>query len=176
MSHPITPIPISTPIPVIQIVGYKNSGKTTTVCALVERLYARGYRVGTVKHEAHDTELDTPGKDTWQHHGAGASVTAIASPGRSAIWENGERSLPELLERMHGIDVIVVEGFKMAAYPKWVLLKEQADLALLEELSSVIGVSAWFPFEHSSLPVTPLGDYDAMLTNIITAIGLQPPT
>ena len=62
---------------IIQVVGYKNSGKTTLVSELVRTLTSEGYRVGTLKHDAHDFEPDIPGKDTWQHRKAGAQVTAI---------------------------------------------------------------------------------------------------
>ena len=61
----------------IHVVGRKNSGKTTLVVELVRHFTAAGLRVGTVKHTSHSHELDTPGKDSYQHRHAGAAVVGI---------------------------------------------------------------------------------------------------
>lgn len=118
---------------IIQIVGYKNAGKTTLSCELVRILTAKGYRVGTLKHDAHDFEPDVPGKDTWQHRQAGARVTAIASPSRTAWIQEQSTPVEELVSRMetHSIDYLIIEGFKSAPYPKIVLLRSEEDRVLL---------------------------------------------
>ncbi|MFZ3062973.1 MAG: molybdopterin-guanine dinucleotide biosynthesis protein MobB, partial [Actinomycetota bacterium] len=52
-------------IPVISIVGRPKEGKTALIEDLVTELKKRGYRVGTIKHHAHeDFEIDQPGKPT----------------------------------------------------------------------------------------------------------------
>lgn len=38
----------------VSVIGYKNSGKTRVVEALVRELTDRGHRVGTLKHTAED--------------------------------------------------------------------------------------------------------------------------
>jgi len=48
----------------VSVVGRKNAGKTTLIERLVPELIARGRRVATIKHDAHDFEIDIPGKDT----------------------------------------------------------------------------------------------------------------
>jgi len=68
------------------IVGRKNSGKTTLVADLVTQLATRGLRVATIKHTHHRHELDTPGKDSWQHRHAGAAVVGILSRGLTAVF------------------------------------------------------------------------------------------
>ncbi|MDF2834525.1 MAG: molybdopterin-guanine dinucleotide biosynthesis protein B-like protein, partial [Paenibacillus sp.] len=57
---------------VIQVVGYKNTGKTTIVCQLTSLLKEAGYKVGTIKHDAHEFRMDHPGTDTWKHQQSGA--------------------------------------------------------------------------------------------------------
>ncbi|WP_240702781.1 molybdopterin-guanine dinucleotide biosynthesis protein B [Cohnella luojiensis] len=118
---------------IIQIVGFKNAGKTTLTCELVRMLAAEGYRVGTLKHDAHDFEPDVPGKDTWQHRQAGAHVTAITSPSRTAWIQEQTTPVDELVSRMesHSLDYLIVEGFKSAPYPKIVLLRSEEDCMLL---------------------------------------------
>ncbi|RED65583.1 molybdopterin-guanine dinucleotide biosynthesis protein B [Cohnella lupini] len=118
---------------VIQIVGYKNAGKTTLSCEIVRTLSAAGSRVGTLKHDSHDFEPDIPGKDTWQHRLAGACVTAITSPSRTAWVEEQSSTIEQLVCQMEAksLDYLVIEGFKTASYPKVVLLRSEEDSALL---------------------------------------------
>lgn len=148
--------------PVIQIVGYADSGKTTLLCALVRHLTTLGMTVATLKHHGHPhadkasegtASLDLPDKDTSLHLAAGAVGTGASSAALSAVWTPGEASLEQLARQLPPADLILAEGFKRAPYPKWVLLREPRDVALLDELVNVFGVSACFPFSHSSLPV-----------------------
>ena len=44
----------------ICIVGSKNAGKTSLIERLLPELAARGRRVATIKHDAHDFEIDLP--------------------------------------------------------------------------------------------------------------------
>ena len=47
------------------IASNSNVGKTTLIVGLVKELKSRGYRIATIKHDAHDFEIDQEGKDTW---------------------------------------------------------------------------------------------------------------
>jgi molybdopterin-guanine dinucleotide biosynthesis protein B len=125
---------------IIQVIGYKNAGKTTLACALVRELTSQGQRVGTLKHDAHDFEPDIPGKDTWQHRQAGAHVTAISSPSRTAWVQEQSTSLEQLVDQMANLalDYLIIEGFKSAAYPKIILIRGEQD----EELLSLLNVIA----------------------------------
>jgi len=136
---------------IVQVVGYKNTGKTTLVCSLIERFKADGHTVATIKHDVHDFRMDHPGTDTWKQQQAGADMTAISSPYRAAWLSAAPLSLDELIVRMAGADIILVEGFKEASYPKLVLLKQPEDLSLLE-LPGAIAAACWD--EAAGLPVT----------------------
>jgi len=138
------------PIPyVLQVVGYKNAGKTTLVCRLVEELTRRGRVVGTVKHDAHHFEMDHPGKDTWRHREAGARIVAISSEqeGKTVILEQKYVPLEGLLEHMKAMEAVIVEGFKSEGYPKIVIIRKPDDLVLLHKVTGVIGIASWLPQE-----------------------------
>jgi molybdopterin-guanine dinucleotide biosynthesis adapter protein len=106
--------------PVVPIVGYSGSGKTTVLVKLISELTRRGYRVGTIKHHSHDFDMDVPGKDTWRHKQSGAVTTLISSPRRIGMVRDvvTEMRLEELLSLISGVDIILVEGFKQVKRPK----------------------------------------------------------
>jgi L-fuculose-phosphate aldolase len=115
----------SFPIPVIGFVAPSGSGKTTLLRKLVPVLEKRGLRIGYLKHAHHTFDLDVPGKDSYEIREAGARQTLLASRERWALQsENAEKfedpSLREMLMRFDAdrLDLILVEGFKHAAYPK----------------------------------------------------------
>lgn len=118
---------------VLQIAGYKNSGKTTLASAVVRRLSSRGCLIGTIKHDAHEFEPDVPGTDSWKHREAGAYATAITSKARTAWTLERPTPLDALLDEMrrNALDAVIVEGFKDAPYPKVVLLRDESDAGLL---------------------------------------------
>jgi molybdopterin-guanine dinucleotide biosynthesis protein B len=128
---------------VYQVVGYKDTGKTTLICRLVKALAEQGYRVGTVKHDAHQFEVDQPGTDSWKHREAGAQITAITSPNRTAFMEERSATLDELLNHMEGMDFVLIEGFKTENYPKLVILKNREDADILDRVKEVIAIVSW---------------------------------
>ncbi|MHA6485491.1 molybdopterin-guanine dinucleotide biosynthesis protein B [Paenibacillus sp. strain BS8-2] len=128
---------------VFQIVGYKNTGKTTLVCRLASLLKEAEYRVGTIKHDAHEFQMDHSGTDTWKHQQSGADITAIVSSTGSALVSRHPASLDQMIRLMADMDFILVEGYKHERYPKIVLIKAEADLELVESLSQVAAVALW---------------------------------
>ena len=100
---------------VVAIVGRSGSGKTTLIERLIPALKRRGLSVSTIKHtHHHQIELDPPGKDSYRHRSAGAAEVIIASDnGWARISSSTEpASLPELLEKLRPVDIVLVEGFK----------------------------------------------------------------
>jgi molybdopterin-guanine dinucleotide biosynthesis protein B len=78
-------------IPVISIVGESDTGKTTLIEKIIPELTRRGFRVATVKHHAHNFEIDHEGKDSWRHKQAGSCLTVLSSPRRVAVVEDVEK-------------------------------------------------------------------------------------
>lgn len=123
-----------------QIVGYKNSGKTTLISSLIPLLKDKGFRTAVIKHDVHGFTLDHPGTDTNEFHEAGADAVAITSPYRTALIREEGVSLQALIQQFQGYDVILVEGFKLEAYPKLLLLRSHEDIELLDQVSMVRGL------------------------------------
>ena len=67
------------------VTGWKNSGKTTMVAALVSEFSARGLKVSTIKHAHHSFDIDHEGTDSWQHRKAGAGEVAGAVSRRPSL-------------------------------------------------------------------------------------------
>lgn len=128
---------------VYQIVGYKNTGKTTLICQLIQLLSEKGYRVGTIKHDAHSFDMDFKGKDTWQHREAGAHSVAITSDQRTVYIEEKPVSLEQIIARMNDMDIVLVEGFKNEDYPKIVMIKSKEDMELLGRLHNIAAIAVW---------------------------------
>jgi molybdopterin-guanine dinucleotide biosynthesis protein B len=102
-------------VPIIGVVGRKNSGKTTLIESVVQELTRRGYKVATAKHiNKKGFSIDTEGKDTWRHSRAGANpVTSVSDIETAVLIKNGETQFsPDQLFRFTPeTDVIVLEGF-----------------------------------------------------------------
>jgi molybdopterin-guanine dinucleotide biosynthesis adapter protein len=112
-------------IPVVGFVAPSGSGKTTLVRRVLPLLVSKGLRVGYLKHAHHGFDLDVPDKDSYEVRAAGAVQTLLASDERWAL--QAEQAVkgrdPDLAEMLahfdaSGLDLILVEGFKHAAYPK----------------------------------------------------------
>lgn len=123
-----------------QITGYKNSGKTTLITALIPLLKAKGCKTAVIKHDIHGFQLDHPGTDTHSFHEAGADAVAITSPYRSAVIVEEGETLQQIVDRLQHYDVVLVEGFKQALYPKLLLLRNHEDGELLDKVKEVRGL------------------------------------
>lgn len=108
--------------PLVSVVGWKDSGKTSVAVGLVAALRERGHRVMALKH-GHGFRLDTPGTDSYRlRHEAGADRVVLAGPDEMAIlggWgEVGELGVTRLAARyLWDADVVVVEGWKREPLP-----------------------------------------------------------
>ena len=108
-------------IPILSIVGKSDSGKTTLLEKVVRELTSRGFRIGTIKHDAHRFEIDHEGKDSWRHKQSGAVLTIISSPDKLALVADTDcdHSLAELRDRfVQDVDLIISEGYKRETHPK----------------------------------------------------------
>ncbi|WP_235827858.1 molybdopterin-guanine dinucleotide biosynthesis protein B [Brevibacillus migulae] len=130
---------------VIQFVGYSNSGKTTMLASVIPLLRATGLRIGVIKHDGHDFEMDHEGKDTWKYREAGADIVAIQSAAKTAWIEQQSVPLDQLVKRMAGAgtQLVLVEGFKREHFPKLVFLRRPEDRELLRQVSDVIAIVTW---------------------------------
>lgn len=110
--------------PVLGFAAWSGTGKTTLLKQLLPMLREQGLRVGMVKHAHHDFDVDKPGKDSYELRKAGAAQMLIASSRRMALMTEfdppAEPRLQELLGHLDRdrADLVLVEGFKQARFPK----------------------------------------------------------
>ncbi len=113
-------------VPVLSVVGRSNSGKTTLIVKLLPWLTARGWRVGTIKHDVHGFTMDHEGKDTYRHFEAGADRVLIAGAGEIAFRQRAqeEQEREALVARFFdGVDMVITEGYKTGDWPKVEVLR-----------------------------------------------------
>lgn len=124
-----------------QLVGYQNSGKTTTMYEVIHRLSTKGYKIVTIKHHGHGGKPDmVENKDSARHVNAGALASIIEGEGRVLL--QAEKPNWSLAEQIHlasalSPDTILIEGHKHEVFPKGVLLRDEGDLHLLKELTNI---------------------------------------
>ncbi|SMO38646.1 molybdopterin-guanine dinucleotide biosynthesis protein B [Melghirimyces algeriensis] len=138
--------------PVVQIVGYSQTRKTTLLSRCVSQLSQEGWRVGTIKRHAGTLEMDEQGKDTWRHREAGANQVAITSDNQTVLIVPRSLQLDELIAYYREMDVVLVEGFKRASYPKLLMVGEKGHLSLIRELSNVRGIVSHKRITGTGLP------------------------
>lgn len=134
---------------VFQIVGFKNSGKTTLIKNLIHLLTNQQIEVAVLKHHGHGGIPDIGENDSEQHFSAGAAASMVEGAGTiqllSRMSKNEPPSVPALLGVLRFFEphVILIEGYKREIYPKAVLIKEESDFKLLNELDNIQAVIAW---------------------------------
>jgi molybdopterin-guanine dinucleotide biosynthesis protein B len=111
--------------PFVGLAAYSGTGKTTLLSQLIPLLKAKGLHIGVIKHAHHDFDIDYPKKDSYILRKAGAETILVASRKRTAIIiehpeVRDEPSLEDALSKipLEGLDLLLVEGFKHADYPK----------------------------------------------------------
>lgn len=159
------------------VTGWKNSGKTTLVEALVRDITGRGFRVSTVKHAHHAFDLDQPGKDSFRHRHAGAGQVLIASRARWALMtelrEAEEPSLADLLARLDPVDLVLVEGYKRDRHPKIEARRSAtAQNLIATDDATIEAVACDGRLYDPAVPVFDLDDVRGIADFILGRVGL----
>lgn len=140
-------------IPVFSIVASKSKiGKTTALCSIIKELKFRGYKVGTIKHDVHDFDIDHPGKDTWMHAEAGSDVVAISSSKKMAIIEQVEEeySLDEVISKIKDVDIIITEGYKFENKPKIEVFRKSIATELFSKEEELFAIITDTPIDNNA--------------------------
>ena len=147
---------------VIGLAGWSGAGKTTLLTRVIPLLAGQGLRVSVIKHAHHKFDIDTPGKDSWRHREAGAAEVLVSSANRWALMHElrGEREprLPELLQKLSRVDLVVIEGYKSEPHRKIEVHRaENGKPFLFPTDSDIVGIAADIAVE-TRLPVAHLDD------------------
>jgi molybdopterin-guanine dinucleotide biosynthesis protein B len=175
---------------VIGFAGWSGSGKTTLIVKLIPALIARGVSVSTLKHAHHSLEIDKPGKDSYLHRQAGAREVLVASAKRWALMhearDQDEPRLADLLPRLSGVDLVIVEGFKREPHAKIEVHRTDTGKPFLfPEDRNIVGLASdvppglWGPSDASAevaemLSYAPLNDVEAVCDLVVrNAVRLE---
>ncbi|HFC91859.1 MAG TPA: molybdopterin-guanine dinucleotide biosynthesis protein B [Leucothrix mucor] len=148
----------------IGFVAYSGTGKTTLLCKLIPLLKDKGLRIGVIKHAHHDFDIDHPKKDSYALRKSGADTLLIASHKRTAIIiehpeVSAEPSFEDALVNIPSadLDLLLVEGFKHADYPKIELHREALNKPYLYPTDPhIIGIAC----DHDLAPSRLIQQFD----------------
>ncbi len=161
---------IRCPVPLLGFCAWSGTGKTTLLKRLIPLLREQGLRIAVLKHAHHGFDLDRPGKDSWELRKAGAEQTLVASRRRIALIRETEREREPLLEELlplldfERLDLVLVEGFKQAVFPKIELHRPQRGRPLMcGQLPHIIAVASDRPVDlPRPLPLLDLNQPEAI--------------
>ena len=105
-------------IPIVAFSAWSGTGKTTILEKLIHILKQKGLRLAVIKHDAHEFEIDKEGKDSWRFTQAGADVMILSSEAKTAVIEQRQLGLKELLLKIQDVDLILVEGYNDEELPR----------------------------------------------------------
>jgi molybdopterin-guanine dinucleotide biosynthesis protein B len=159
------------------LAGWSGAGKTSLMVRLLPELVARGLRVSTVKHAHHAFDLDTPGKDSFEHRQAGASEVLVTSANRWALMHElrgaPEAQLEELVARMTPVDLLLIEGFKHHPHDKLEVFRRSVGKPLLCVADPrVVAVASDGAVPEARVPLIGLDDTRAIADFIAAHCGL----
>ncbi|GGG91236.1 molybdopterin-guanine dinucleotide biosynthesis protein B [Staphylococcus pragensis] len=128
---------------IFQIVGFKNSGKTTLMQHTIKFLKSHGYTVATIKHHGHEGEditLQDSQVDHMKHFEAGADQSIVqGSEYQQTVTRAHKQNLTQIIDESVTIscNIILVEGFKNEDFDKVIVYRNQEELNELSNLSRV---------------------------------------
>ncbi|MFX1486201.1 MAG: molybdopterin-guanine dinucleotide biosynthesis protein B [Promethearchaeota archaeon] len=108
-------------IPILAVIGRRNTGKTSVLEYIVSGLNGLGYRIMTAKHISEKRfSVDSEGTDTWRHREAGGNPVFCVSENEIAMIARRSSegfSLGEILRFTESdSDLLILEGFS-----RWIL-------------------------------------------------------
>ena len=161
---------------ILGLAGWSGSGKTTLLKKLIPELIDRDVSVSTIKHAHHRFDIDTPGKDSYEHRWAGATEVMVTSSSRWAlIHENRDKAEPDidtLVNRMAKVDFLLIEGFKNYLHEKIEVHRAAIGKPLLsKEDSSIIAIVTDNTLANINLPLLNLEDIPGIADFILTKFG-----
>ena len=111
----------------VAFTGQSNSGKTTLIVKLSEKLQEMGNKVCIIKHEPGDkAKFDKEGKDSHKFSSTGADV-AVVSPTRTTMYKQTPSEIDSVVSMFGEFDYILVEGLKTLPLPRICVQRESLN-------------------------------------------------
>ncbi len=156
-------------IPIISIVAYSGTGKTTLLEKVIYMLKQRGLRICVIKHDSHDFQVDQEGKDSWRMTQAGADMTILSNDRKTVVFENRSLEIEDILTHIHDVDLILTEGYKGGKWKKIALYRKTLGNPFpcaLEECIAVVTDT----FIDTAVPCFAFEEIDALADYIVQEI------
>ncbi|MBX7321711.1 molybdopterin-guanine dinucleotide biosynthesis protein B [Clostridium chauvoei] len=141
---------------VINIIGVgSNVGKTILMEGLIKEIKARGFSVGTIKHDVNNFDIDKKGKDTYRHREAGSETVIISSKNRLAVIKEikEEATLDKLIEIAKDKDFILIEGYKNSNLRKIEVFREDITAEIITPKEKLIAIASNVKLSYFDIPV-----------------------
>ena len=164
------------------ITGYSGAGKTSLLEALIPLFVARGLRVSLIKHTHHDFDIDKPGKDSYRLREAGCAEVMLLSNRRWALMHElrgeAEPNLDEQIALLSPCDLVLIEGYKEAPYPKLEVHRVANDKPLLAttypaQIVAVASDAQATQLPALDVPLLELSDRAAIAGFILSYVALS---
>jgi molybdopterin-guanine dinucleotide biosynthesis adapter protein len=95
---------------IFSVIGYTQSGKTTTIENIIKELKKRNYKVGTIKDIHFEKfKIDKEGTNTYRHSQAGSELVTARGYNETDILFPRKLSLDEILD-FYTQDFVIAEG------------------------------------------------------------------
>lgn len=125
----------------IQIVGTKDTGKTTLLEGITRELVRRGRTVCYVKHTHEEPAMDSPDTDTARLAAAGATVSILAGVSSTTAFRSSGKERIENVSFREALpgEIVLAEGFKSVPGRKIAIAGGELDVESLEGVVAVVG-------------------------------------
>ena len=154
----------------IQVVGSKDTGKTSLLEGITRELTGRGRSVAYIKHTHVEPTLEADDTDTARMRAAGAAVTALTGDDYTIAYRSAGRGVEELSFRVAVPgDIVLAEGFKNTPGKKIAIAGGDLDISSLDGVVAVVG-SAPDGFKGPSFTT----DQTSELCDLIEKLTAQP--
>lgn len=137
----------------LQIIGYKNSGKTTVTEALIKAL-SPAYQVAAIKHDAHQATMDKTGTDSARFAQAGAHSVILQSD--NGLFFHQTADAPTSASAIASwlpdpTDILLIEGFKPDPFPKIAMLRANDSKADFHDYQQIQAFASLAPHPEATL-------------------------
>lgn len=113
---------------VFSVIGYTQSGKTTTIEKVIAELKKRNYSVGSVKDIHYEKfKIDLDGTNTHRHKLAGSELVTARGMYETDILFQEKLNIYDLL-KLYNHDYVVLEGVRDVNAPKIISAASEKDI------------------------------------------------